>query len=433
MSRFLYFLYAVNCCAAVAYGQCSVPAAPSASGCVNLSNGNVGSFQNVTSGTFCVTQTLSGWNAGGNVAVFVQAGGSLDANLNGGTVVYQGGTIAALNGTPNSLRVQSSTTLSNYNFNANTNLVVENGATLTVNSGGSINNDIYMANGTLTFNVHEVQFNGGASVCFANNSRIIAKRIDNNQSGLATTTASNQKGCFLVQNNPQGNNFNNTLASTSRVYYCTNTGTLPGGLGSATGSPSCSNCNIAYALPVTLVSFGAENQPTGVEVSWSTTAEINHDYFVVERSADAHEFAPVSERIRQPISQTDARRFYVWLDEAALPGNTYYYRLRQVDTDGTTAFSRLSGITAGSGENPALRLAPNPAVTSVNVTLGMPGQGRYELTLYDAQASRLRQVVGQKQEPAVRQTLNVADLPAGTYYVVVRINGYAFIQKLLKR
>ncbi|GAA4032879.1 hypothetical protein GCM10022409_16460 [Hymenobacter glaciei] len=112
-------------------------------------------------------------------------------------------------------------------------------------------------------------------------------------------------------------------------------------------------------LPVTLVNFSATRQGSAVQVAWATASEKNSDYFVVERSANGRTFDALT-RIEAQGSST-ARFDYSTLDRAPL-GGTSYYRLRQVDKDGATAYSNIATVRfEGKVGVPSLVAFPNPA------------------------------------------------------------------------
>ncbi|GAB3635227.1 hypothetical protein GCM10027422_08170 [Hymenobacter arcticus] len=111
-------------------------------------------------------------------------------------------------------------------------------------------------------------------------------------------------------------------------------------------------------LPVQLLSFTAARQGSAVRAAWATASEVNSAYFVVERSADGRTFSDVQRVAAQGSSVV--RHDYAALDALPLPG-TSYYRLRQVDQDGTVAYSPTVAVRFdGALAAPALAVYPNP-------------------------------------------------------------------------
>ncbi|MGY6563003.1 MAG: T9SS type A sorting domain-containing protein, partial [Luteibaculaceae bacterium] len=70
-----------------------------------------------------------------------------------------------------------------------------------------------------------------------------------------------------------------------------------------------------------------------VLVNWSTAAEINNNYFLVERSHNARDFELVNQVWGAGFSNTTLQ--YSITDEPRTETNTLFYRLIQVDFDGT--------------------------------------------------------------------------------------------------
>ncbi|MEL6273709.1 MAG: hypothetical protein AAFU03_01215, partial [Bacteroidota bacterium] len=117
------------------------------------------------------------------------------------------------------------------------------------------------------------------------------------------------------------------------------------------------NCNAA--LPVELVDFQARaNRSQEVELSWQTEVEINNDYFVVEHATDNRDFQDLL-RVNG-AGNYDGILNYEALHPNPAPGNNYY-RLRQVDYDGTFTHSDLRRVTiARSAGVNGVEIYPNP-------------------------------------------------------------------------
>lgn len=110
-------------------------------------------------------------------------------------------------------------------------------------------------------------------------------------------------------------------------------------------------------LPVRLVAFSARAAGDGaVALAWQTANETTSAHFDVERSADGRHFAAVAQVAAAGTSPT--AHHYAYLDRGA-PARLLYYRLRQVDQDGTAVYSPT--CIALVGEDAPLSLAPNPA------------------------------------------------------------------------
>lgn len=89
-------------------------------------------------------------------------------------------------------------------------------------------------------------------------------------------------------------------------------------------------------LPIALLFFHAQPESQAVQCSWVTTSEWNNDHFIVERSADGTDYTAVGQVVA--VGNSSSVESYTFLDVAPLRG-TSYYRLRQVDVDGTTSVS----------------------------------------------------------------------------------------------
>ncbi len=93
-------------------------------------------------------------------------------------------------------------------------------------------------------------------------------------------------------------------------------------------------------LPVELIHFGVQTVEHGALITWSTASEVNHAYFTVERSTDGEAWVGVA--TQEGTGDHATTRAYRYLDKVD-PG-MYFYRLRQVDVDGSTQFSDVKRV-----------------------------------------------------------------------------------------
>ena len=175
----------------------------------------------------------------------------------------------------------------------------------------------------------------------------------------------------------------------------------------------------AVVLPVVLTDFGASRTAAGVQLHWTTASETNSARFEVERSLDGVAFAPLATVVAAGTSQQ--AHAYAHLDATA-PAGRVYYRLRQVDLDGTAHFSPVA--TVGSRASVGLALSPNPVRESLTFATEAP-------TAYTVR-NAFGQVVRTGTTLAGANTLSVAELPAGVYLVELHASTGRVVQRFVK-
>lgn len=161
-------------------------------------------------------------------------------------------------------------------------------------------------------------------------------------------------------------------------------------------------------LPVELTQFTAVAQGSRtVRLAWATASETNSLRFEVERSTDGVAFVAIGQLAAAGRS-TSAQHYQ--LDDAALPAGTrqLYYRLRQLDADGTVTYSVVRAVAV----LPALALAPNPATASTTLTGALPGAA---VRVHDALGRLVATATADAAGTAALQL--PAGLPAGVYLV----------------
>ncbi|GGN03762.1 hypothetical protein GCM10010967_43250 [Dyadobacter beijingensis] len=173
------------------------------------------------------------------------------------------------------------------------------------------------------------------------------------------------------------------------------------------GASSCT------PLPVTLARFEGRNTPEGNLLEWTTSSESNNAYFAIEKSTNARHFTEAG-RV-QGAGNASSTSSYSFTDTYFDKGITYY-RLRQVDTDSTFAYSRIVAIDAPASRN--VRFYPNPVQSSLHIEL--PEWKNAEVTVRVTNASG-QTVIVQKKARIQNGKLDVqfAKQPSGIYHVSI--------------
>lgn len=122
------------------------------------------------------------------------------------------------------------------------------------------------------------------------------------------------------------------------------------------------------SLPVTLTSFSATLlADKKVKVAWSTSMEYNSKSFDVERSVDAVKFRIVATKSASGNS-TSKINYSINDDIADVISPVVYYRLKQIDVDGKTAFSKIVPIKLKKALGD-FTVSPNPFINNLNINI----------------------------------------------------------------
>jgi hypothetical protein len=181
-------------------------------------------------------------------------------------------------------------------------------------------------------------------------------------------------------------------------------------------------------LPVTLMSFTAALANGQVNLDWVTASELNNDRFEVERSGNGLDFTLIN--TVKGAGTTNEKRRYQDVDRKPLSG-TSYYRLKQVDFDGTVAYSRTVAVNNNSSRKAEAKIFPNPAADFLQLDLGTPGTNVKVMVV-----NMVGQVVISQQlsgfESQQHFNLDVSRLAKGPYQLLIHSNELKTTKKFLK-
>ncbi|MEL7117818.1 MAG: T9SS type A sorting domain-containing protein [Bacteroidota bacterium] len=178
----------------------------------------------------------------------------------------------------------------------------------------------------------------------------------------------------------------------------------------------------AVALPVSLIDFNGKAVIGGNLLQWQTATELNNKGFDLERSTNGLTWEKLSFIHGQGNSfQTKS---YSYMHEVPIQGSNYY-RLKQVDTDGTFEYSKIISVLYLSAENNGkLFLYPNPATTQLTIT-----NGHGIITIYNLLGQALEKINVSTDQTQV----DLSNFSKGQYILQVkRIDGKLETARFIK-
>ncbi len=185
-------------------------------------------------------------------------------------------------------------------------------------------------------------------------------------------------------------------------------------------------CSCNQILPVTLTYFTARQQDSQVLLQWATASEKDNAYFSLEKSRDGQQFNEIGRVTGAGTSTT--KRTYAFTDDFPF-GGTSYYRLRQVDFDGTSANSKI--VVVNSEVTAALKIYPNP-LTANELWVEATEAEDVRITIHNTVGTLLVDRI-YPYEPAVKVDLAALRQEPGLYIISVRRKNRIERQKLVIR
>jgi len=183
-------------------------------------------------------------------------------------------------------------------------------------------------------------------------------------------------------------------------------------------------------LPVQLNFFSGNWQGSDVLLQWQTAAEVNHDYFEVEKSLDGINYTALG---RLNGGAGVSVRNYMWLDTDATGAARLYYRLKIVSLSGAVEYSDVVIMTPDQAARFLTRVSPNPFRDQLQLGLNLPAAGKVLVRITDITG---RVMVSRSIDaPRGFSTLilpEVSGLASGTYVLSAVYGGQSATYKLVK-
>ena len=175
-------------------------------------------------------------------------------------------------------------------------------------------------------------------------------------------------------------------------------------------------------LPVELTSFSAKSTEGLVELAWSTATEKNNLGFEVQRSKDGKNFAKIGFIGGQGNSvRTNSYRF---TDKPSSEGK-YYYRLKQIDYNGTSSYSNVVNVSMVMPKTFSLEQNyPNPFNPTTNINFNLAVDSRVTLKIFNILGQEVTTLInGQLSSGFHTVSFNAVSFTSGVYFYQLSAQG----------
>ncbi|MFH1195947.1 MAG: Omp28-related outer membrane protein [bacterium] len=204
--------------------------------------------------------------------------------------------------------------------------------------------------------------------------------------------------------------------------------------------------------PVELTSFSFYNDANGVNLVWATATETNNQGFQIERKIPLN---PSPDKSGQVIIKGDAAlaggdwkaigfvqgagtttetQNYFFRDEKpSTSAKTIYYRLKQIDYDGTFDYSKILTVEFDTPQKYELaQNYPNPFNPLTRISYSIMKEGHVKLFVYDIMGRQVAALVDEVKEMGNYDVMfDASQLASGTYVYSLVTPEFSSVKKMI--
>jgi hypothetical protein len=168
-------------------------------------------------------------------------------------------------------------------------------------------------------------------------------------------------------------------------------------------------------IPVELTSFTADVLDGNIVLNWQTATELNNSGFQVERSKDNISFSRVA--FVPGHGTTTEPKSYSFTDISVESG-VYYYRLKQIDLDGSYSYSQVVEADFGLPADYTLgQNYPNPFNPSTTIEFSAPVDSRVTISVYNLVGELVSEIISGDYPAGIHNVdFNAINLTSGIYF-----------------
>jgi len=186
-------------------------------------------------------------------------------------------------------------------------------------------------------------------------------------------------------------------------------------------------------VPVEMLTFTASARNSSIQLLWATASETNNQGFEIQRSINDNDNFVTVGFVNGNGSSTEIN-YYSFTDDPQLIGtNQIYYRLKQVDYDGTFSYSDVVSVSYDVPAEFVLNQNyPNPFNPSTTISYFVPKESFVSIKVYDFIGREVTTLVNEiKATGSYEISFDASNLPSGTYLCTMTSSGYSETTKMV--
>ncbi|RJP69715.1 MAG: T9SS C-terminal target domain-containing protein [Ignavibacteriales bacterium] len=183
-------------------------------------------------------------------------------------------------------------------------------------------------------------------------------------------------------------------------------------------------------LPVELVSFNGYLTDEGVLLEWATSTEINNYGFDIESRIENAEWKSIG--FVEGRGNSNSINEYCFIDKPVKKGK-YFYRLKQIDNDGSFEYSNIIEVTIEAPDEFFLaQNFPNPFNPVTTIQYSIPERAQVQIKILSIMGEEITTLIHETKEAGKYFTdFNGNSLPSGVYFYRMQVGNIIDTKKFV--
>jgi len=183
-------------------------------------------------------------------------------------------------------------------------------------------------------------------------------------------------------------------------------------------------------LPVELTYFAGTLNGNNVELRWRTETEVNNYGFDIERTKENSDWITIG--FVEGHGNSNSPKQFNFIDTDINQSGTYYYKLKQIDNDGTYEYSDVVSVEVAVPNKFYLsQNYPNPFNPDTRFDFALPEKQLVSLRIYNTLGEIVAEIVNEEREPgSYSVTFDASRLPSGVYIYRLQTSSFAAYKKM---
>ncbi len=186
------------------------------------------------------------------------------------------------------------------------------------------------------------------------------------------------------------------------------------------------------AMPVELTNFSVSKSGNNVVLNWNTATEQDNYGFEIERSSDNSVWSNIA--FVNGHGNSDSPKEYSFTDNTAGFGMNYY-RLKQIDSDGSFEYSNVVEIDNGEMVEDYILAQnyPNPFNPTTRISFGVRENSKASLVVYNAVGQQVAELFNGNAEAGQIYYVEFdgSDLGSGIYFYRLSTPEHTSVRKMI--